>query len=818
MWAWIALAAACSVLAANPSSNPEQVLTIKHCAFDAKNLVVRLSWTADSTVFHEELFAGITATYTAGDTAPPEATFRCVTLSGDTVFSIPNVVFDTSYTISLWTNRQGAWITPNSLSSSVIRIASSYKQPISYFSPSSSDTLKALENRVLLWKGQGYPAGILAHDDTIASFSEPDSLLSGYISCDRGIRFLNPTPSPAFYIALTIDSSITKRSIKNFRLYKDSSRVLRLQRGAIVDSVNKRIYCKITDENFPFVVLEDSIRPIVRVTSDTSQCIDSLPLTDTVTVTDNGVNCSWKFFCAPGADSFSSPVSTGTIDEHSGVVTCPIPAWGARAAGMRAYLTVSDGTFSDTINLSRRAIRTGADAVTTPANFIFPIAATAQPDRPEIRSCLAPLFSEAGNVYDKSKFRIYKWSPNPSGTAGTGSWIEYAIGNEADFQCKPGALMWLITAKPANIDFGKSSTLSLKTPCTLTLAPHNWTDIAIPFGFDIPVAALIDASGPAAENIIIYRWIPDIPNRTYSAKMVYGSKSITGDSVSDTLFSGLGNGYALYNPHDSIVNLRIPPIPLSLWNRSTGTSFFKRKPDRGFCVKVSAYTGSSERGSVYCGLSSERSDTLFVPSPPSFLPPLVRIRHPRSGSAAIALFPALGKSPAVYPLELYNENNSPLPVTIRASIFKAGSGIEFCLVKNQQGVYSRLSDDCTITVDAGGHADILAVTGAPQQIASYFEDLKKTPGNAPAAIACTIKNGWLLITFKNVSTDESCRFVVYNALGKCLENSLVAAVSKREGNAKSIALKLPSGVYIIKTSFSTQRGAPWATQRIVIPK
>jgi len=827
-----------SAVSAVSSAGSGPVFTITQCAFDERNLVVRVSWLADSAVIKDEIFGGLSVTLSPGEAFAPLSSFRCSSLSGDTTIAVPDAIFDTLYSIGLWTKRQDTWIAPDSSATRIIRVASSFKQPVSFFS-SAGDTVKALVGRLLLWKGPDYPAGILPNTDTVASLIVPDSMINGFISLGRGVRFLHPGLTPAFFIALKFDGVEAGPYLKNIRCYRDSSGVLLLQPGAVTDTVVKRVYFMTSDLTCPFFLLADTVAPLVRVLSDTSTCIDTVQLTDSLSIADNCPVLSWKFYCAPGTQSCAAPVSSGFTQGKSGRIYCSIPASGAQAAGIRAFLIVSDGVFIDTIDLSRRSVRLHSDAMTTPANAIVPISSSADPFTPGLQSCLQALFEGAGNTYDPSKFRVYRWQPQASNSQ---SWVEYASARDADFQFRPGNLFWLITDKSMVIDIGRCKTTSLKSTYALPLSPHNWTDIAVPFGFNLSLSEVIEASGASAEDIIIYRWLPDSANRTYQAHLVYGSAGMAGNHPEDTLFSGIGNGYTVFNPFDTAFTLRLPPRPVAIaahrppsanpakLNKSRyagiiygksadhSATVTKRKAVTGYCVKVSAYQDDAEIGAVYCGMSDCRGDTTLYPSAPSFSQTNIRIRHPSNGThGGIMLYPSKNGGVQLFPVEVFNGSVKSFSARISASPLAGGAAVEVRVLQKCTDGYKRITEGGEVDAAAGKHAELVVAAGTKASLDAFLAGTFTAPDAAPYEISYAFKNNSFMVSFAHVAPGDRCRTAVYNARGQRIIEAQAVQTASGKGCVRLIAPKLPSGVYVLKSSIVSGNHVTSEAHRIALP-
>ena len=812
---FIALAAA-SFFSAESSGSRESVFTITKCVFDSANLVFHVSWTSDSTVLGGDYDAGITATCVPGAQISPVTSLRCTSLNVDTTFSISPMVFDTSYTISVWTKHREVW-SSDSLSTRAVWVASSVKQPVSYFSSSLYDTVKALTGKVLLWKGPNYPEGLLAYEDTVAAFTPPDSMLhGGFVFFGTGMRLLNPPPSPPFCIALQCKDVPHGLDFSMCRLYKDSAGIFVVQREAIIDTVNKRIFVNTDDLYSPYVLLADTIRPIVHILSDTDRFIDSISFSDSIFVKDNGMNLSWKFYRGVGGEAVT-PVASGYIKENSGKILCAIPATGAQAAGIKAFVIISDGFFIDTIDLSHRAIRLHSDATTTLQNSIFPITSTAEPNLPDIRFCLGGLFSDAGDKYDASIFRIFRWLPNESNAQSTNKWIEYSSIDRTNFFCHPGALLWLITAKSSIIDFGKSMTPSLKSSYAIQLSPHTWTDFGVPFGFPLPLSNVLSASGPAARNLVIYRWTPDAANKTFRAELIYGGSHISIDSISDTLFPGQGTGYTVFNPADTAFVMRFPPSPFLLGERnSTGVS--KKASSAASCVKISACTGTAEFSTIYCAAYDGSGDTILYPLPPSFSNSGLRIRRPDGSSGAIALYPSKNDAVHVFPFEFFNGDRPAQSARISASLLKGRGSIEFCFVKKTSGGYEQCANNFEVSAAVGDHSDFCVVSGTHEGVATFIAGLTKTTINRCPEISCRLRNGLLHISFGNLAPNSHCRLSIFNLQGRCIIQPERIKIITEAGGAQAVIPKLPSGVFFLSSAIVSGPTVISETRRITLSK
>jgi hypothetical protein len=809
------------VFMSGASDHRDGPITITRCEFDTVNLVVRLSWVSDSTIVNEGVDVGIAASCIPGERPRPATSFRCTSLSADTVFAVENAVFDTVYTISIWTKRLGEWTPPDSSAMHRVRIASSVRQPVSYFSSATHDTVKALAGRLLLWKGPDFPAGILPTFDTVEVCSVPDSALQGFVPVGAAIRFLHPAPSPAFFLALTYADVAAGRGAPFYRLYKDSLGSLVVQGSAVLDSVNKRIVIKTFDISYPYQILSDTVRPLTRVLSDTSRPIDTIQQIDSFSVVDNSVNITWAFYRAAGGQAYSAPIASGLLGARTGRIFCAIPAIGAQAAGVRAFLTVSDGVYLDTIDISRRAVRLHSDAATTPMQSIVPIVLTAEPDNPDIRFCLKDLFSLAGGAYDRSVFRIFRWLPSGGNSGKPDKWVEYPSDENAAFACRPGALFWLITNQSLTIDFGRSRTISLKSPYAVRLSPHNWTDFGVPFGFDVSLSGVISASGPSAEKLVIYRWQADNRNRTYRPELVYGGSALSGNSVSDTLFSGSSVGYTVYNPSGAEADLIFPPLPVSMTDQEQPGILPKSAEENmfDFSVKVSAFVDTTKVSTIHCGVQHDQGDSLLIPSPPSFSSATLVAKRPDGSEGAILLYPPKGREVSCYPISFVNKGDRPASARILASLVRSGRETLVRLAKIAAGGYEILPDNFEVTTASGGRDDFLVVVGPKELVAAFLAGApsQARTGRSPS-ISYRLRNGLPVISFGELFPGALCRVSIFDLRGKRISLVEMRPNESSQGNVEIVSPRVPPGMFVCKSSVGSGAAVRSETRFIMVPK
>jgi hypothetical protein len=68
--------------------------------------------------------------------------------------------------------------------------------------------------------------------------------------------------------------------------------------------------------------------------------------------------------------------------------------------------------------------------------------------------------------------------------------------------------MWVKTRERVRFDFGRGVTMSLDNPVTIPLNAHGWTDVALPFQFDMRLGDIVTTTrggSPDADTALAYR-------------------------------------------------------------------------------------------------------------------------------------------------------------------------------------------------------------------------------------------------------------------------------------------------------------------------
>lgn len=607
---FLTIASVCFLYGKAPAAS--SLAVIDEAEFDTVTHLVSLSWhldTADIPAGCEGAFIALTGNATPE--LPPDHPFPITALSGDTIFNIDPLLSDTLYRIGLLLRIQGIWKIPEESSLKEVAIPPLTWEAIRLFSVSVKDTIHLFENRVLLWRDNTYPASTPQHRDTLNRYTIPKTRLKGFRPNILGFRFSSPVPLPEFYIGFRTDSASAIR----YTIFRDSSDLLLSEHEARFDTTRQLVFVKTNRIDLPFLLLADTLRPKVTITSDTGSALSSTPYEFSFTITDNTANTAWKVFSGPGdaAVFAGAPTSSGLLHDIAVKQTCKFSTTGAMDEGLRVYLVTDDGTGTDTMNFSRSVARTRCDETTLPAGMIMPIMTTSKLDSTSCRFALRTLFTRAGNRYRSSEFRIYKWAPSASSLKS--GWMEYSGSTAKKFTLNPGSLSWCITRREATIDFGKGGSPSLTDTVTVTLPPGEWTDFSSPFGFPVPFTNICSATGASAQKLHFHQWIKDEPKRTWNAQPLYSGDVPGMDSGAISLPYGSGGYFTVYNPSDTVIRLRLPPVasPPGMAKKIIHPG---RQSD--WSVRFKLKQGRTVLGQVLCGVSSRIQTPVTIPPAPAF--------------------------------------------------------------------------------------------------------------------------------------------------------------------------------------------------------
>jgi hypothetical protein len=199
---------------------------------------------------------------------------------------------------------------------------------------------------------------------------------------------------------------------------------------------------------------------------------------------------------------------------------------------------------------------------------------------------------------------LFKWYPSAQNASSPQKWVEYSDAMAEAFAFRSGGLLWIKTREETEVNFGPGVTLPLSTPQSIVMAANSWTDVALPFKFNIKVGDIIDSTLVGtlnADSLLIYSWENDSITGVYRTQPVYiaGLSAVNLANKSSTLRCLDMTGYSIYNPMPSEqITLRIPPIPEAMSRYGQG---LPKKSQAGWAIKIrSSLFGGSRLTDVYC--------------------------------------------------------------------------------------------------------------------------------------------------------------------------------------------------------------------------
>lgn len=777
------------LIVSNTVQSGENPFIIDSLGFDRQTHIFRVKWHTDSASVAAGTEFGI-ALSCNGSIDPPFNHSRAVSLTGDTLFTIPDMVYDTSYKVGLWAYSSGLWIKPDSLSEKIVRVSSVSSQPVSIFAPAKvKDTVRALSNTIIMWKDSTYKLGIPEHRDTVISYLPADTLLKGFIRLSTGFRFVKPEPALPFYISLSIDSIPLKWGTGKICIYRDSAGMFIPENSSVVDSVNKRIVLKTADLRLPLIVLADTLKPAVTFLSKVSKVIGQAAMSDTLMVSDNSADVKWKFISGQGVELQNTTSASGIIAGKTGRVICMFSPAGVQINGIRAKLICSDGVNTDTVDLSKTTVRTNSDPVTLTQNMITPVYTTTKLDSAGVRQCLGALFRQCGGKYDLSKFRIYKWSTDAVNAANNNKWIEYSSLNESNMTLTPGKMLWVISDKTQLIDMGRGTTLPFIDTVSIELPAKSWTDFNNPYGFNLRISDIIKASAAAPAELTIYKWTEDRNGRTYRTSLVYNSVISAAATFNDTLYAKQ-SGYTVYNNRATPVVMRFAANPFN--NGSVSAMALKKEPENNTAIKISAFSGNCEIGTVYCGIHKGTDKVITCPVAPSFGNNSLIIKDLKSAaSCGIVSYPFNENTPAVYDIEIRGDGAS---ATISAEALNNSGFQAFALFRKTESGYETLTDNKIDLYNGEGHVTLVA--GSTASISFFANNNRPVKTTARSA---SLKPFCGLLKLETSQIDKCmCQLEIFT-----LDGSLVMSEKFEHipGNSRQIHFKGSTGIYTYKMKF-----------------
>ena len=607
-----------------------------------------------------------------------------------------NLMFDTTYYVSLWLRRtQGSWTDPTSKAVDSLKIKTFTWQSITYFSK-ANDTVFAFNNEVRLTN----PPGNLSLTKDTVVYVTPSGAAGSLVPVSLGLAFRVKDPGIPLNIALKVDSLPQGSTMRDVRIYhRNAAGEWVIDDNAVtVDSVGKYVSVLTNQLSLPFFAMVDTRIPSVGILSPfTTAAIADSGYSDSLVLSDNIANLKWWFKSARGGTSYAAGDTSqfGELTDTSVTLVVNVPGGNVNQDnGVRAIVIVSDGVHLDTVDLSRSVALSTSGVVHTDILKWTPLSTAMVLDTPQIKSALSWYADKGSWTYDNKKFRLFKWN-----SAG-GSWQEFADadGVRDKFEFGRGNLVWIKTLKTADVTFGSGITpsLALKDQFVLMCVPNSWTDFGLPYKFDVAIGDILSAtkSGTATtDSLAFYTWKKD-SRGVYHSSVVFmkalGDSSLSNEAT--TLVSGDLTGFTIFNPYADTVFLKIPPIPQAMstvgLSKKVSKPVMKTATEPSWAVRIAArLSDSTEVSPVYCGFSkSAGGGTSYFPAAPSFVNSRVGVfdvsarkiaghamAHSAIGGGCAFLVAFDNESDNPEKMSYHLENLRLLPSGVTAAVFNANT-------------------------------------------------------------------------------------------------------------------------------------------------
>jgi hypothetical protein len=616
-----------------------------------------------------------------------------------------------------------------------------------------SDTQSVFADSVKLWSDDLK----VSYTDTIDPWTPPPSL-EGLIAIGPAFSFryglLSGNATVSF--ALTPGTIPADYSINDVRLYRYNIYTggIRLEEGAILFDDNQNAFLtSTTDLKMPFILMIDTLAPEITGSSrvDTTAYRPQQPIVDTFQIADNIENPQIQLLAGEGSLAYSDISLYVAEGKKKQQYITTIPAYVADpCSGLRGLFIVDDGRNADSINLSRKILRSNAncdDTVTKKLTW-YPVAVTAQPDQSRFGELMAGAKNENNYTYNKKEERIIQWLPLQSNKKSSDKWVEYSTATDSLFALAPGKLFWIKSGSPLPLNFGSAVIPALIDTFEITLAKKEWTDFSLPYRFSIYSGDIVDATGKKAktapDSIELYRWKPS--SNSYSTDPVY-LPGIEAASNPKTVFPG-GGAFTAYNASGKTVILRIPPVctPLSPQNNAAGLK--KRSgATRQWSVKISVSTGdSTELPPIYCAALPEDNIPRYFSCPPSLLPVSARITDPVSrrnyGHMAAGTLDSGGTT---FKISFTNSSEAPVTVTDRiVTTVGLPQGISARLFKKADRTTSLPAQSTTVVVSPQSNTTGYLIVGTEAFLSDFVRRITSVFSFVPYTFNRSLKIAYSL--------------------------------------------------------------------------
>jgi hypothetical protein len=480
------------------------------------------------------------------------------------------------------------------------------------------DTAFAFNKSIQLWPTQNQQDQMISIDTVI--FLKRNPSYNNFKIINPGFYFAKAEDGPKSAIGLKYDPKEipTGYTYKDICVYRDSAGI------PIVDYSTQHIPSKniayvITNERkLPFLLMIDIAKPEVIVKHQNAILEPTDEVSDTLIIRDNnpGVKYTLKYALA-SATGYTDSISGIYNTQKENFVVLRVNNQLTKIlnpdCGMRALLTVTDGSNTKTLICNHQVVRSNSDPIQTSSSGWKPISVTSLTNFSSenlIAFIKDTLYKDNDLSYDNRYVRLFKWDTS---IPPNGKYVEYTPETSPDFDFSPGKLYWIKTYKSININFGKGVTLPLidASAVKIELAKNNtWTDLNLPYNFSLSLRDIKNATKDS-DRLIFYKWV-NLNGFTYTAQKL-SIPAIDGDQDIE-LTNNIGEGYSVCNTSNFPITLVIPPYPHNWKYTSNNVPSVGKSANYPWHIKVKNKYDLSE---IYL-INTPLSDYKGVPCPPTF--------------------------------------------------------------------------------------------------------------------------------------------------------------------------------------------------------
>lgn len=789
----------------SPSSLPPvtNTITLHSPRYDTASAKIKLSWCLDTVGIGDSLELAITYSNDAFENVMTGNVqiLSVKDLCDSTILKLPKIIFNSTYYISMWLRKTGCqWALPVELSRKSITTPDFIREPVTYFEPTVLfDTVRAFNGTIILSKDSNYGTQDTTND-TIIYYG--GNSYKGMIPVGNGFYFANKSPAPAFWIGLkySVPAGFKAGSIV---IYRETSKGLFAEYETINDTVNKIISVRTNKFEHPFILLIDTMPPILKFQSNTEKIVHvGKSTSDTVNIQDNIINAKYQYSYSTGKDPVSLRLDDFLTSGTQTLILNIPKEFSSVETGIRAKLLVTDGNNKINTDLSKQVYIEKVEMRVLPKQWT-PVSVSSELKTADPESLIIHLSEVDSNSYDNRYARVFYWYPTSSNNNKKDDrWIEYNDSTKSYFNFLPGKTFWVKTVNEKNINMGPGLTMSLKDTAKIVLPKKEFTDLTLPYNFAIRINDILASSG--MDSIGIYRWTND--SGVYITTGVYLPGRANKENRNDSLNWKYRNAhYSIYNLYNKDITLKIPPTPVSM---SSPSPLKKQNGKTAWGVTVSCSADNNHFSEVFCGYSTGIRQ-LCYPVSPGFSKSRVKLFNRAERRFFGDYISGLSNN---LTQEIAFENNEPYPVDFAFRLINEGefpSNLGSSILNTQKGEWEKSG---TVTV-AANSIEYRWVVIADNNFMDKFKNTALSWKYALSSVyASTIRNAAVIKFTVPTGSKERVRFTIFDAMGriiweKTITHPLSSGVHTLIWNGENKTRgRVSTGMYFLKFSVLDPNG------------